>query len=180
MNVSPEGYGTIKVDQNSPSLYPYAYTLSSGRQVRLEAIPASGHRFNSWSGSLSGNTNPTTIVMDCAKNITANFAPVIHSLTIQPSSHGATTPATGQHEYAKGVVVSLTAVPDRGWRFDSWAGDVADPGSSTTTLTMDSDKTVTVNFSINWLLLGELIGTIFLIVLILVIIIIRRQAYRAL
>ena len=180
MNVSPEDYGTIKVDQNSPPLYPYAYTFSSGTQVTIEAIPALDHHFNHWSGSLSGGTNPTTVVMDCDRNITANFAQIIYSLSIQPSGRGATTPAAGQHEYAKGVVVSLTANPDRGWRFNSWAGDVADPGSSTSTLIMNSDKTVTANFSINWPLLGETIGLIFVIVLILVIIIVRRQAYRAL
>lgn len=177
MNVSPEGYGTIEVGQISPSSYPFTYTFSSGRQVRLEAVPAPGHRFNHWSGDLSGNTNPTNIVIDCNKSITANFAPVIHTLTIQLSGNGATNPATGRHNYAAGAVVSLTAIPDRGRQFDSWAGDVADPSSTTTTLTMDSDKTVTAGFSTNWLLIGELIGITFLIGLVLVTIIIRRKAY---
>jgi hypothetical protein len=43
-------------------------------------------------------------------------------------------------------VVQITAVPDSGWEFDTWSGEVVEPGSSVTTVIMDSDKAVTANW----------------------------------
>ena len=48
-------------------------TYPNGTSVKLTALPASGYHFNSWSGDLTGNTNPVTIIIDNNKNITANF-----------------------------------------------------------------------------------------------------------
>ncbi len=41
--------------------------------VTLTAEPHQGYVFDSWSGDLSGDTNPTTITMDGNKSVTANF-----------------------------------------------------------------------------------------------------------
>ncbi len=73
MDVSPHG-GIIKVDQDASSSYPVTYTFKNGTNIRLEAVPAFGYRFNSWSGDLSGTDNPINIVIDCSKNIVANFS----------------------------------------------------------------------------------------------------------
>lgn len=70
-----------------------------------------------------------------------------YTLTIAVSGSGSTNPAVGVHTYALGTVVAITATPDAGWVFDSWSGDVAEPGSPTTTVTVDSDRTVTANFA---------------------------------
>ncbi len=72
MNVSQGG--SVIVNQAAPSSELATYTFKSGTHVRLEAVPASGYLFDSWSGDLSGKANPTTIVMDCNKSITANFS----------------------------------------------------------------------------------------------------------
>ena len=53
----------------------------------------------------------------------------------------------GDHTYAEGTVIPITATPASGWRFDNWTGDVANPNSASTTVTMDSDKTITAYFS---------------------------------
>ncbi len=81
MVVSPSGNGTVKVEQTVPSSYPATFTFNNGTEVHLEAVPASGYLFDNWSGGLSGTTNPTTIVIDCNKSITANFS----QITIQVS-----------------------------------------------------------------------------------------------
>ncbi len=65
-NVTPPGGGTVT---RSPDKAKY----SSGEQVVLTATPATGYVFTGWSGDLSGTTNPTTIVMNSAKSITARF-----------------------------------------------------------------------------------------------------------
>jgi hypothetical protein len=60
---------------------------------------------------------------------------------------GTTDPAVGNHTYAQGTVVNISANAAGGWQFASWSGDVANPGSASTTVTMDGNKTVTANFT---------------------------------
>jgi len=62
------------------------------------------------------------------------------------NGNGSITPPVGSHTYDAGSVVDISATADSGWRFDHWSGNVADPSSSSTTVTMDSDKTVTAYF----------------------------------
>jgi uncharacterized repeat protein (TIGR02543 family) len=122
-------------------------TFKNGVSVRLEAVPASGYRFDNWSGDLSGsNTNPTTIVMSCSKNITANFSQIMHTLTMQVSNSGSTTPEAGTYSYSEGTAVNITATPDSGWQFGGWTGDVTESSSSKTIVIINSAKTVTANF----------------------------------
>jgi uncharacterized repeat protein (TIGR02543 family) len=180
VTVSPAGYGTIMIDQTTASAYPATYTFSEGAQVNLEAVPVPGHRFDSWSGALSGSENPVTIVIDCNKNVTANFSLVVHTLTLQLSGNGSITPGTGTYDYAEGTVVSLTATPRSGWQFDGWTGDVADASSAETTVTIDSDKTVTARFmekpnQISWPLVGGTIGGLALLATIVLAVRYRRQ-----
>ena len=66
--------GSVRIAQHVPSSYPFTYTLESGSSVTVEAVPTFGHVFDSWSGDLSGTSNPATLVIDCNKNITANFS----------------------------------------------------------------------------------------------------------
>jgi len=72
---------------------------------------------------------------------------VTHTLTMAVSGSGSTDPAAGPHDYLEGTVVTISATPDSGWQFDGWTGDVVDSGSSTTTTTIDADKTVTASFA---------------------------------
>jgi len=160
VDVEPSGGGTVEVDQAAPSSYPSTLSFRDGASVCVEAVPASGYRFDNWNGDLSGTTNPATIVIDCNKKITANFSQISHTLTLQVNGSGSITPRVGTHSYSEGTVVSITATPDSDWRFDNWIGDVAEPDSATTTAIMDSDKTFTSNFSQvkpGWWLIGGII-----------------------
>jgi hypothetical protein len=76
VDVSPSNGGTVAVGETTPSFYPTTSTFDNGVSVRLEAMPAAGYRFSHWSGDLSGADNPTVVVMDCNKEITANFSSV--------------------------------------------------------------------------------------------------------
>ncbi len=73
MDVSPGG-GTVEVDQSAPSSYPYTLDFEVGTAATVEAVPAFGYVFDSWSGDLSGTTNPAILIIDCDKNITAGFS----------------------------------------------------------------------------------------------------------
>ena len=56
----------VLVDPNLSSYVP-------GASVRLTADPAVNSTFSGWSGSISTTNNPTTVIMDSSKDITANF-----------------------------------------------------------------------------------------------------------
>ncbi|MCK6623352.1 MAG: InlB B-repeat-containing protein, partial [Calditrichia bacterium] len=69
-----------------------------------------------------------------------------YALTLNTNGSGAVDldPAGGTYDSAR--VVTLTAMPDSGWSFSGWSGDlsgVANPDS----IVMNSDKTVTATFS---------------------------------
>jgi hypothetical protein len=92
--------------------------------------------------------------MDSDKTVTANFSEVTpvpgnYTLTmaVNDSNGGSTTPAVGNYEYPEGTKVEISASQNSGWQFVSWSGGVAEPNSASTNVTMDSDKTVTANFS---------------------------------
>jgi len=140
--VTVTGSGTVIVD-------PDQETYGCGDVVTLTAEPAEDWVFTGWSGDLTGSDNPATITMDFNKTVTAEFEPISgpqYTLTMAVSGNGSTTPSVGDHNYAEGEVITISAVPDSGWQFDIWTGDVADPYSASTTVNMDTDKTVTATF----------------------------------
>jgi murein DD-endopeptidase MepM/ murein hydrolase activator NlpD len=67
-------------------------------------------------------------------------------LTVAVSGDGQTTPNLGSTVFPAGGTVILEAVPDQGWQFVQWAGDVITVQSVTNTV-MDSDKWVTAIFA---------------------------------
>jgi len=139
-NVSPPGAGSV-----SPSGGEY----DSGVQITLTATQASGYTFDYWSGSAAGTTPTITIIMDSDKSLTAHFkaAPTIEKFTlttnVSPPGAGSVSPSGG--EYDSGVTVTLTATQASGYTFDYWSGSAAGT-NPTTTITMDSDKSVTAYF----------------------------------
>jgi len=128
------------------------FTYDAATVVDLLAVPETGFIFLNWTGEVGTvadvNAAATTIVMNDDYIIQANFVgeDVTYTLTMQTSGSGTTTPVVGDHEYAAGTVVDVSASPSLNFAFDGWTGDVASPSSSTTTVTMDQDKTVTANF----------------------------------
>lgn len=68
VDVSPSAGGTVSL---SPTAAGNEYEADT--TVELTASPASGYEFDSWSGDLTGDTNPDTIVMDEDKSVTAQF-----------------------------------------------------------------------------------------------------------
>jgi parallel beta-helix repeat protein len=132
-----------------PAVGDYDYDEST--VVDITAIPDSGWEFDSWTGDVADISSvTTTVTMNSGKTVTALFTevlPVQYTLTMGVNGNGSTAPAVGDHDYDEGIVVDITAIPDSGWEFDSWTGDVADTSSVTTTVTMNSGKTVTATFT---------------------------------
>ncbi|MCR4433185.1 MAG: InlB B-repeat-containing protein [Caldiserica bacterium] len=76
-----------------------------------------------------------------------------YSLTVNvnPAGSGTVTKVPDQETYAAGTPVTLTATPSPGYHFLNWSGDVPSghEQDNPLTITMDSDKTINANFTIN-------------------------------
>ena len=120
--------------------------------VTLTAVNATNATFSNWSGDLTGSTNPSVVAMTSNKNITANFTSVsTYTLTLNKTGIGSVSasPAATNGVYAAGTVVTLTASPLLGNSFINWTGD-ASGTNSTTTVTMNANKSATGNFTSNY------------------------------
>lgn len=90
---------------------------ASGSSAVLTAIPAAGFGFTGWGGDASGTTNPLSLTMNSAKNVTANFAafpsvttPTSASITDTTASLGGNvTSGGGGSVTERGVVYSINS-----------------------------------------------------------------------
>ena len=149
MDVSAVGTGSVRlfdIPGSTAEIYPAAMTVQSG-EIILEAVPAPGYQFDGWTGDLESEDNPLTLAMDCSKLVRANFSLIRHTLTMRVEGSGSVEPAIGDQQYLPETVVKITAVADKGWQFDGWTGDVVDPASATTSLTVTADMTIAASFS---------------------------------
>ena len=141
--VTPSNGGNI-----SRSTDLMAYTADT--KVTLTATSAAGYRFVRWEGSVTGPSNPVMLTMNEDKNVTAVFAAVSeeYKLTIDviPTNGGSVTKTPDQNLYAAGTTVTLNANPAGGFRFTRWEGG-ATGTSSSVTITINGDKTITADFT---------------------------------
>jgi formylglycine-generating enzyme required for sulfatase activity/tetratricopeptide (TPR) repeat protein len=117
-----------------------------GETVTLVAIPNAGYSFKNWSGDLFGSTNPVTMVMDADKSVIADFALKTYSLTIT-AADGSIKTKPDKDSYNYGESVALEAVPNAGYSFVNWSGDLSG-GTNPATLVMDADKSVSAGFTL--------------------------------
>jgi len=108
---------------------PSTYTFDAGTVAVVAAIPAAGWAFDHWEGDVSGTENPVSFLITADMLITAVFSEVIvppeeFALTISALEGGITDPAPGPYTYLEGTLVTVTAIPSSGWKFDHWEGDV--------------------------------------------------------
>ena len=128
---------------------PNTATYNSGATVVLTPTPATGFVFSSWSGDATGTANPLTVTMNANKNITANFTAIVGGpFTLNVTAvNGTVVKNPDQVNYNNGVTVQLTATPATGYVFTSWNGD-ATGAVNPVTVTMNSNKSVTANFTL--------------------------------
>jgi hypothetical protein len=152
--VTSTGSATIPVGQ------PYSYTIAatnSPTSYSASSLP-SGLTVSTSSGVISGtptHTGTYTIPVSASNpggsgsgTLTLNVA-TAYTLTIggSPSSGGS---ATGAGVYASGTVVTISEASNTGYRTNGWSGtdvgSVASPSSATTTITMNSNKSLTASY----------------------------------
>ena len=131
--------------QGSVALNPPGGSYLSGTTVTLTATPVAGWHFDHWEGALTGSTNPTTLLMDSNKTVTAVFVQDTYTLTVNITGQGSVALNPPGGSYLSGTTVTLTATPVAGWTFDRWEGALTG-STNPTTLLMNANKTVTAVF----------------------------------
>jgi len=137
------GHGTIS---------PTSGTYGEGTVVTLTADPDTGYRVASWNGTNndSSTANTNTVTMNSNRSVTVQFEEIPatqYQLSASVTGgHGTISPTSGT--YNEGTVVTLTAGPDTGYRVQVWSGTNNDSSTATTnTVTMNSNRSVTVQFA---------------------------------
>jgi ribosomal protein S28E/S33 len=136
LTVSTVGNGSVNLDYSGP--------YANGTVVQLTAVADPGWSFDHWSGDLSGSINPTSIVMDSNKSVTATFTQNVYTLTVNIVGSGVVN-RNNSGPYHYGDAVQLTAVPNIGWHFGYWSGDL-EGGDISKTIMMYGDKNVMATF----------------------------------
>ncbi len=121
-------------------------TDADGNAVFADLIPGTYEYTVSKDGYVTVTDEVEVADEDVTEKVTLAVAE--HTLTMQdPDGDGEVTPDVGDHVYEHGTVVDLIADPASGWEFDEWIGDVDDPDSAETTITMEQDEEVQAVFS---------------------------------
>ncbi|MDZ7832997.1 MAG: right-handed parallel beta-helix repeat-containing protein [Desulfobacterales bacterium] len=145
LTVTKSGSGTISPAEGS-------HVYDAGTVVDLTADPDAGYQVASWSGtdddSSTAGSNTVTMTGDKSVSVSFETIPVTqYTLTVTKSGSGTISPAEGSHVYDAGIVVDLTADPDAGYQVAAWSGTDDDSSTAqTNTVTMDSNKSVSVAF----------------------------------
>ena len=127
---------------------------NEGTVVDLVAVADECYEFLEWTGDVDTIADvysaSTNITMDADKNVTASFALLSYSLTVDSTDGGeVTSPEEGTHTYGCGTEVDLVAEADLGYHFVEWTGDtgtIDDIDAAETTITMSGNYSITANF----------------------------------
>jgi PKD repeat protein len=110
----------------SPTAGNYSYP--AGTQVPVSAIPNNGYSFDHW--NLNGtdyDDNPIRVLLNNDSTLLPIFVkiPADYSVTITALAGGTTEPAPGTYEVTEGETFTVDAIPNSGYKFDHWEGDIS-------------------------------------------------------
>ena len=150
LTVEGVGNGSVKVNGVLRSL-PWTEQFPCGTDVVVEGVPDVDWVLFEWTGALTGNANPDVVTMNSAMTVTAHFSPDFPVLSLTRNGNG-TVIVNGTErslpwteEFASGTEVTLEAIPDACWVFDSWSGDFSSD-LNPDVLLMNGDKEILANF----------------------------------
>ncbi|MXW23474.1 MAG: hypothetical protein F4Z96_02150 [Chloroflexi bacterium] len=178
--ITPAGCGTLAAQQTIDTSTPTtgtAWTFPRDAYVRVVATANAGCAFVRFELILGGSvlwtttTNPFQFQLfsGVTTTVRAHFSgtptstptptptPQNHTLTTSADANGSVDPAAGDHTYASGTSVTVTATPATGYRVASWGGDCSGD-ELTCELTMDADKTASVTFELDQYTLTTSVG----------------------
>ncbi len=150
LSISKAGSGAVEVNGTRHSL-PWSDSFLSGTVVTLVAKPATGWRFEGWSGDATWENGTLIVTMSNPKNLTATFSEETFTLSLAKTGEGSvkvngtvrSLPWSG--EFVTGSELTLEAIPDDEWDFKRWSGD-ANWSGAILTVTLDDNKSITAEF----------------------------------
>jgi subtilisin family serine protease len=158
LRITAQGYGTVAgeaigIDCGSSC----SRLLAPGRSVELTARPATGYALAGWGGACSGAGATCLLTMDAAKEVTATFAALPHTVTVTRAGRGsgAVSSLPGglscgnrcSASFDAGSRVILTAAPDAGSRFLRWTGACSGTEAACA-FVLNADAAVTAEFGL--------------------------------
>ena len=140
---------TVASNNGTTNISPGA-EYPGGATLVLRANGNTGYVFSHWSGDLSGSENPTNIILDGEKNITANFVDVqTLQFTLTTSAiNGSITLDPSGGVYYNGTSVTATAIANEGYVFTKWTG-ASTATDNNVEIIMDEDKSLTAVFDVD-------------------------------
>ncbi len=145
IGVAGNGSGVV-----TPAIGSHFYLSGTATLVPITATANVGSSFAGWSGNLSGSTNPTSILMDADKIVTATFALQTFTITPTASANGVIAPATPQTvNYSDSITFTLAA--NTGYHVADVGVDGLSQGpiGSYTFHNVQANHTITAAFALN-------------------------------
>ncbi|GAL74902.1 hypothetical protein JCM19275_941 [Nonlabens ulvanivorans] len=120
-------------------------TFNQGDTANLVATPATGWQFDGWSGDLTSTNANESLLMDANKSVTATFSLITYTVTVTVVGQGSYS-LPGSGVFLPGGLTSITAIPDSGYQFVGWSGDITST-QNPLQLQVTSDFNITATFS---------------------------------
>ena len=128
-------------------------TFAYEELVEITAIPNQHYDFLRWEFSdyIGVDETSPTINFQVLDTITIRpiFEPKTYTLTLlsSPTDSGNAFTTDNKYHFPHGTNVTIQAIPNPGSSFDGWAGNVADPGNSFTSVLIEMDTTIIAQYS---------------------------------
>ncbi len=165
LTLTAESDGTLSTNYEGCDASSSPCSIPEGTEVILTANPDSTYRISSWGGACSSivkSTNTCTLTIDTDKTVSVDFEIILipsttYMLTLTAGSNGTLSTnlascdsSSSPCSIPEGTEVVITANPDSTYRISSWGNACSSIGKSTNTctLTIDTDKTASVDFEI--------------------------------
>ena len=125
-----------------------AGTYNDGEEVTLTATPNEGYKFVNWTENdtiVSGEAEYTFVVKG-DRNLVANFELLTYEVTASVNEENFGV-VTGSGTYNHGEEVTLTAIPNEGYKFVNWTeNDTVVSGEAEYTFVVKGDRSLVANF----------------------------------
>ncbi len=141
------------VGNGTTSPVPGEYQRKKDETTVLIAQPYPGSMFDHWAGNIKGGTAKERILflnMSYDADVTAYFRTIPitnYTLSINVDGQGTVIPGVGDHLYAAGTLLNLTAVESvPGWKFQCWTGPINSTEKTVSTFVFE-DMNFTAHFT---------------------------------
>lgn len=148
-SLTPQGFSyslSTSAINGSIQLHPAGGKYLPGTVVTVMVKSNFGYQFNSWGGDLSGSETTTTITMGGDKSISANFKTIPTFELKTNATNGSIRINPAASTFEEGKTVTLNAIPDFGYQFIGWSGDLSGMNNPVT-IVMEANKNVTASFT---------------------------------